>query len=206
MPLRLANLISIVFHPILMVLYATITLFYGSSYMMMVLPLKLQYILTGLIFITTVLMPLLSTILMMHKGQVGSIHMQTREERSRPLFTTLLYYVITLYFVHRIHLPLIFTKLLTGATLVMAAVWITNYFMKISLHTVAAGGYIAFVAVLPFYVTGNFANLFIISILVAGLVGSARAVAGNHTKSQLYWGYALGFAGMLLALVSDFYR
>lgn len=204
MPRRLAYFISVIFHPLLMPFYAVSSLFLFNSYMQMIIPEKLRWILLALLFVTTAFMPFLSTIIMKSKGEISTLEMDTREERQRPLFMVLMYYLITIYFVHRIHLPLVFTKVLAGAALIVAFVWIINYFTKISLHTSAAGGFLGFVFALPFVLNGYFFYPLIVSILLAGVIGAARMVAGNHTLSQIYSGYALGFVTMTVAMFFPF--
>ncbi len=205
MPRRLAYFISIIFHPLLMPFYAVSSLFFFNSYMQMIIPEKLRWILLALLFLTTAFMPFLSAIIMKRKGEISTLEMESREERQRPLFTVLMYYLITIYFVHRIHLPLVFTKVLAGAAIVVAFVWIINYFTKISLHTSAAGGFVGFVFTLPYLLNGYFFYPLVASLLLAGVIGSARLVAGNHTLSQIYSGYGLGFVVMTAVMLFPFY-
>jgi membrane-associated phospholipid phosphatase len=69
---------------------------------------------------------------------------------------------------------------------------------KISVHMTSWGGLTGFLLVSSFALRVDILMLILISILLAGALGSSRIILKAHTPAQVYAGYLLGVFGMLL--------
>ena len=58
------------------------------------------------------------------------------------------------------------------------------------------GGATAFLLILNLRLGADFPSFIIVTLLLSGLVGSARLSLDEHSPSQIYIGYLLGFVTM----------
>ena len=79
---KIARLISYILHPLLMPTYALLLLFNQNTYYVLVLPDKLKWALTGLIFGNTFILPTVIIWLMLQKGIISSLQIPERKERT----------------------------------------------------------------------------------------------------------------------------
>ncbi len=210
---RIAHIISWVFLPLFIPLYALlITLYTPSSEKILSnaslfeLPDELKTQLLFLFIIFGTVAPGLSFILMYRRGLITTIEMDNRSERSIPLFIVLSYCLILflLFFFKAPNLVLpryIYALPLTGGGISVLFI-VINFRTKISLHAAGTGiltGY--FCAFATQQLQFNYL-LILVALMVSGLVISARLVLNKHTPFQVYLGWVLGF---LVAFVCNMY-
>jgi hypothetical protein len=191
---RLAQIISVVFHPLLIPTYGILLLFSINTYFTFQLLFKARVILTLMIFSSTILIPLILFTIFLHKGMISDFYMKTKEERQYPyLSLTLIYFLLYILF-SKTELHPIFSFFLLSTTVVVFAVFFFNLRWKISVHSAGMGGLTAFMIGLSYRLQTDL-NLFIgIVILCSGLVGYARLNTNSHKPSEVYYGYLVGFA------------
>ena len=206
---KIATFFSIIFHPVLLILYIYLMLalinpyFFGKTNFQSVLADKHDlgvFILLGFLL---VLLPLFGLLIMRGLNMISSIKLEQRQERIAP------YIVIGLaYLVCYMHLnaytaaPLVVKLYVLGATIGIAMAFFVNLFAKISIHSVGMGGWVAF-TLLALLNTNNLGenDVFILPlvIFIAGLVGTARRLLAAHQPQELYLGYFIGFFAQFLA-------
>ena len=71
---------------------------------------------------------------------------------------------------------------------------------KISIHMVGAGGLVALIGFLAFYLKVDLQFYLVISLVLAGITGTARLILKAHTPDQVYTGFLTGFSVVLLTL------
>ncbi len=71
-------------------------------------------------------------------------------------------------------------------------IFMVNIFVKVSMHTTAAGGMLGLVIVLMIISPVNMAVPLFIALLIAGLVGTARLLLGAHKRGDVWLGYLIG--------------
>ncbi len=74
-----------------------------------------------------------------------------------------------------------------------------NIFTKISMHTAAAGGAVGILIVLAIVGKVNITIPILVTVAIAGIVGTARMLAYAHKPFQIWLGYFVGIASQLLA-------
>jgi len=190
--MKLSRIISIIFHPVLMPMYAFfLALNFVPEFNSFFSPLqKIKFF--KLIFGFTFLLPILGIIILRKLKFVSSYYMEHKEERRFPLLIAIGCYYFLLQIFERIYPDIILVKLLLGAMLILFVAAIISRFWKISLHMLGVGGIVgAF-----FAIQQNFSSniiLFNSLIFCAGLVGFARINENAHTLKQVYGGFLVGF-------------
>ncbi len=209
----LSKAISLLFHPLFVLIYLLLATLLINPYLFSVQDPKSRNILIFSVFMITVVLPLVSILMMRFLGLLTSLEMHDKMERVGPLIATGIFY-LWLYVNIRSnsYLPTLYQVFVLGSTISLFVSFFINSFTKISLHTVGAGGLImAFVFLhqygygyAQFNLGGSFFSISTIVILavvifIAGLIGACRMYLRAHNSDQLYMGYLVGFLGQLFA-------
>jgi hypothetical protein len=189
----LATIISWIFHPLFMPLYCLIILFHYDNYFEFSILEEVKAVVFKLVIATTIIFPILATTVFKLSGTIASYSMTTRQERRFPFLLTALFYMFGYYLLRRLSLPTIFYKIMFGATLSITIAVIINLFWKISIHLIGIGGIIGSLLAISQLLTVDIKIPMIISILIAGIIGSTRLSLDEHSPSQIYAGLILGF-------------
>lgn len=199
----LANIISYVFHPTFMPVVMTIVLFklapqsfagfnvidFGRQPLPLIAP----------IIISTIFFPIISVLLMKGLGFVESIKLENPKDRIIPLIATMTFYFWVYNVMSNTNAPFLLKVLLLGSFWAVIAIFMINIFFKISMHTTAAGGAIGMIVGLLLYSPVNMVLPLFITIIVAGIIGTARLLLAAHSQSQVWLGYIVGFIVQLAA-------
>jgi len=145
--------------------------------------------------ITAVFFPLFSIGLMKPLGFITSYQMPTAKERTIPLMSSMIFYFWISHVFNSMPgtpVPLIFKVLFLGNLWGIVVLFMINIFTKISMHTAAAGGMIGIIIVLMNISPVNMTVPLMVSIVIAGIIGTARMVLGVHQKGDIWLGYIVG--------------
>ena len=199
----LATLVSYVFHPIWLVPLMAAYLIYADPVLYLGFPPKLKLFRLITVLIDGVFFPLISVLLAKALGFISSIQMRESRDRIIPYIVTLTcYFWGWRVFQNLPDTPAAMTAMIFGVFLSASAALVLNSFLKISMHTIGVGGLVTFMALCCIRNPGGYAPLFLaLSILIAGMVWTARLIVSNHTTAELTLGFAVGVAGMLLGTV-----
>jgi hypothetical protein len=196
---RIARLLTILFHPLFIPFYTLLILFNVNTYFAILIPVKAKYLLTGLVFLTTILFPLFLVFLLYRLKLIKSFHMQSKEERIYPLLITAIFYYLTYYLLKSFTISFIFSYYMLGSTFLTICALIISFYMKISLHMIGIGGMIGLFMGLSINRNIDLTWFIIPAILLAGMLGFARAKSNSHRPSEIYSGFLVG-AGILFLL------
>lgn len=198
----LATIASYVFHPVFMPTVMAIVLYNlaptsfaginSADFGKMLLP----------IIINTLFFPLVATLLIKATGFIESIHMHTTKDRIIPLLASMIFYFWAYNVFKNIPAPAILKVLLLGSFWGVIVVFMINIFVKISMHTAAAGSMIGILLVLMFTSPINMVLPLFIALVIAGIIGTARMILGAHHKAEIWLGY---FMGILVQLAAYWY-
>jgi hypothetical protein len=194
------NAVSYVFHPLLIPFYGFILLFSYGSFIAHVLSLELKIALLVIIALLTIFIPAFFVRLLKRKGSVQDLQLSNAKERTIPYLFTILFYGVAYYNLRNDGLPAILAVFMLSAIITLVSVVCINLFYKISAHMVG----ISALSATAFFLQQKFqvdtAMLFLLIILIAGLIATARLHAHAHTPSQVYTGFLLGFSIQYLTL------
>ena len=191
---------TIIFHPLLMPLIGYFILFNSGTYLNLA-PAELQRFLYIFVFAGTFLLPVLTIPLFYFFGKISSLDLENRKERHLPILVTAIFYYFTFYLIKSLPLAhILITFLLSSFVSVMLTLIITLRW-KISAHMIGLGGISSLILIISLFFKTNLEFYFIISIIIAGIVGSARLFLNKHNLLQVSVGYLVGFISVLAILV-----
>lgn len=194
----LASFISYLFHPVFMPVLLTVVLWRLQNAAFAGLSNKTLIFRLISVTMITVFFPLLTVALLKALGFLQSIHMRVSKDRIIPLIASMTFYFwAQQVFSHLADTPRIINILLLGSFWGIVLLFITSIFFKVSMHTTAAGGAIGIMTVLLFISPINMLPALFATILIGGLVGTARLILREHTAFELWIGYAIGLAVQL---------
>ncbi len=149
-------------------------------------------------FSMTCLLPVLIIVMMKKWNVISSFEMEERDDRLAPLFIMILFLYGTIRFFNKIQLFSIFSFYLTTVIVVTILAFIITIFWKISLHALGWGCFTACLFIMTTASIRAYLPYFIASIVISGIVASARLKLKSHSNAQIYSGFAMGFATVLI--------
>ncbi|MFM7671847.1 MAG: hypothetical protein ACKO6Q_04565 [Bacteroidota bacterium] len=196
----IASLLSWVFHPVFQpVMLIGFLLFSNTSSLFLAFHRSQLWMILGQAFTLYTFFPLVTVGLLKAVGFLESVHLRTQKDRVIPLVAVGIWY-FWIWYVWK-NLPDYPIELVQFALAAWTTSWVSlliNARMKISLHTLSAGLILAFLflwAMKHQYGAGFYLP---IACLWAGVVGAARLHISDHTRSEVYLGYAVGVASMCI--------
>ncbi|ELR70307.1 hypothetical protein C900_03992 [Fulvivirga imtechensis AK7] len=192
---HLANIISIVFHPLLMatLLIATLYFFLPTA----IQPVNENAILPVLlmVFLLTYVLPLLSVGMLRLTNTISSLRLVDKRERLMPfLFITIYYAFATYIFAIRFELGQVFMVIFGSITLSVLLVTIITKFFKVSAHSVGTAGLIGFLLAFHIrYIDSRLILPLVAAFILHGIVSSARLYLHTHDPKEVHFGSLLGF-------------
>jgi hypothetical protein len=199
---RLANLTAYVLHPMLMPTYVLFFLLNSSLFFVIPIPANLTKYIYGLIICFTILLPLSFSLYLKRNGHISSLKMEKAEDRTLPFLFTITCYGGAYYVLSRTSITLLLTIILLGAMISLLLLLLTTRVTKASAHCVGIGGFLGSVICIQYFLHINLTSILVISILLCGIVGTARLIVNAHSRSQVYLGYAIGILGQLIVFTS----
>ena len=146
----------------------------------------------------TCIIPIIIIMMMKKWGIISSLEMEERNDRPGPLFIMVLFLYLTLRFFNKFELFSLFSFYLTSAIVVTILAFIITFFWKISLHALGWGNFVACLFILTTVSIRMYLLYFIASIVMAGIVATARLRLKSHSNAQIYSGFAMGFATVII--------
>jgi len=198
---RLAKVISVIFHPLLIPTYLIAVLINLNVFFALMIPDEAKWKIIILVLITSAIFPLIILYGMYRLKLVKSLLIDSREERLYPYIATSIFFFVSCYMIWQINISPVYYYCLLGASILAVLTLLINIFWKISAHTVSMGGVLGILIGLQTMLLIDIMWLLVITILISGVVGFARLRAGTHTQAQIYTGYILGFFGTFLLIL-----
>lgn len=190
---RFANILSWVFVPLLMPVYGIILIF--SLSFLAFAPMHTKVVFTLIVFGANFVVPMILVLLLKKMGMIQDVGLNGRKERLIPYVITIICLGGTGIFLYAKMAPLWVAMFYAGGALAALVNLIVNFRWKISAHAAGIAGLVAMLiqVMKEGAVSPNMTWWIVGSILVAGLLGSARIWLGRHTLMQVLAGTAVGF-------------
>ena len=195
---KLAQFISIIFHPILLPTWMFLIFIVSGICKVSFINIE---ICLAVIFGTTFILPISFLLVLKKIKVIESLTMEKREERFIPIFAVVIFLFATSRFFNGIPaLALYNFYLICNLILCVIVFWI-NFWWKISMHEIGWGAFTATLFILSTISAKIFLPYLIASFILSGIVGSARLYLKSHSNSQIYAGFAVGFIIPLLIYI-----
>ncbi|MBL7820469.1 MAG: hypothetical protein JNL65_07620 [Saprospiraceae bacterium] len=212
----LANFSSYIFHPLLVLFYSLFLLLCLNPHLFGSMHWSEQSLLLILLFIYTCLVPAIGFALLRFTGFIQSFEMRERTDRFGPLIICAVFYLwMYVNLKSQEQIPRLMICFILASIISIFLAFAINTKVKISLHSIAFGAFIAFWVLLRFnnlneavlnfrfIKTGlsafNVNHLIAISCVLGGWIGTCRLYLKAHTAEELYLGYLVGIISSILA-------
>lgn len=198
---RLSNLISYLFHPLLMVSYGAILLFWGNNNTIYSTFTQetIKVVITLVLFSFTCVLPIINLFIFYKLRYISSLQLENRQERSFPYIATSLFYFGLFYMLFDFNIWPTIKLLVLSAGISILMVAIINYKWKISAHMTGIGGLLGAMIAISIFIHTSLLPIICLILVVSGLIGMARLHLKAHTPAQIYVGFILG-CGLQLSL------
>lgn len=198
----IARIFSILFHPFSMTSLGMLLLFNsGTSLAVIQTEVKNLSLIVTVLF--TIVFPALMILLLYATRVIDNIELNKRRDRVLPMSLVIIMYMFTFFVMRGIpqltkgHIVFL---LCPPAALFIAL--ILNNFMKPSIHMLGIGMLLGIMLVLILFYGAQIQFIFMTTILVSGVLGTARLSLGLHTPLEIFAGFITGFlvSGMLMTI------
>lgn len=188
----IAQLLSRLFHPILLPFYGYQLLFHSGCFFTLISPSMIYFILITVV-ISTILLPLLAIVVWQFFNK-KRLNLDEQHDRVVPYFVTIVGYLLGAFVLKFVSIYEIYSQILVVCSFVIVVIQLINIHWKISAHMAAIGGILGVFFGLSRWAMWNQFPISIALILLSGLLGSSRLLLDKHTPAQVYAGFALGFS------------
>jgi hypothetical protein len=198
---RIVKILSVIFHPLFVPFYMLMILLNVNTFFAMMIPVKIKLLFAGLVFLTTILLPLLIVLLFYRMKVVKSFYLESREERIYPLLAVAVLYYLTYYMLKSFPVSFIFSYYMLGSAFLTILAMIISFYRKISLHMIGIGGMVGLLMGLSLSLGLDLTWFVISAIILGGFLGFARIQSNSHKPSEIYSGFLVGAGVMFLLFI-----
>jgi hypothetical protein len=194
-----ARTLTMVFNPFLMPIFGLLIII-NSPTIFNYLSKDIKRLLLLIVLINNGVLPFMFLSYMKVRNFISDWLIFNRAERMVPMFTSAIFYGLTVYITYKFNIPT-FIKTYFVAALVMALLLgAVSFWMKASVHAAGMGSIVALIIVMIIKTQVPLIGYLISSIVLTGLVMSARLWLNAHTVKEIWVGLLLGFLGTGLVL------
>ena len=165
-------------------------------------PTEYKLVLVTVVYLTTVFIPTL--LIFLYRRLRGWTLQELGQKRHRlvPYAISFLCYLGCIWLMNITHVNHIIISVIVAALLIQAVNILVTIWWKISTHTAAIGGVSGALIAFGFVFGFNPVWWLCLSILMSGIIGTARIILRQHTTAQVVAGY---FIGVVSAFVAIYY-
>jgi nitrate reductase NapE component len=195
-----ATVISYLFHPVFIPLFATAFLVFIHPGYFAGFSLQHKNQVMLIVLLNTVLFPLLSIGLLKALGFIQSIFLRTQRDRIIPYIACGIFYFWT-YIVFRKQEAFdpIVASFMLGVFLASSAGLLANIYFKVSLHAIGMGGWLGLFIIISRTNTMLMTWPLAVIIFITGLVCTSRLILTDHSQKEIYSGLAIGLVTQWIA-------
>lgn len=191
-----SHLLSWILVPLLMPVYGLILAF-GLS-ILDVAPMGMRVVFTLIVAGINVVIPMILIGLLKKMGVVDDLGLNGQKERLIPYVISIVCFGVTAWFMYAKGAPQWLSLFFAGGGIAALVNLVINFKWKISAHAAGIAGVVALLIRIAKDGSAE-PNIFfwlLLTIALAGLLGSARVWLGRHTVWQILAGYAVGFCSV----------
>lgn len=192
----MARIVSAVFTPFMVPLVAFLLLFFCTY--LRIMPLEYKLIVLSMVYCFTVFLPMLAIYLYQKINGLGIRGLSNRKNRFIPYGLTIISYVGCLATMYKLHMPRYMSGIVIATLICMIICALVNLKIKVSTHVTSSGLLVGGLLSYSFLFHFNPVVWLSISIMLAGMLGSARIILRQHTLTEVTGGFLIGlFCGII---------
>ncbi len=194
-----AHVVSSIYSPFYLPVVAFVVLFVFSY--LNLLPIHTKVVLTLMVYFFTILLPHLAIYVYRKINGWTRHQMSKRERRFVPYVLSIISYSALLYLFFRVHMPRFAMGVIVGALAIQIVCAIVNSRIKISMHAAASGGVVGALMAYSFIFAFDPTWWLCLTVLLCGMVCSARLILRQHTYAEIGWGVCVGVLSGLVSVL-----
>ncbi len=196
----LAQLVSIVFHPLFINGYVAYYLVFMQAGFFDGMNERAKAFVVIQVIINMIFFPAVAVLLLKATGFINSIFLKTQKERIIPYITSSIFFFwMYLVFRNQSYIPIRLTAFVFSVFISASAALIANIYFKISMHAIGVGGLLGFFLLIIFKDSSFGITLpFMMVIFICGSVLTSRLLVSDHSVKDVYYGFFLGLIVQLL--------
>lgn len=190
------SILSVLFHPLLVPLYAYVLLF--SFTYLNIMPFQYVAFVLSIVTTFTLVSPLLFIGFYKWLNKCSLKELSTRSRRFIPYLLTLMSYITCLITMYRMHFPHYFSGIIMGISICIVVCMLLNIRWRVSIHLAGCGMFIG--GLLSYSLLFYFNPVWWLCgfILLSGIQGTARISFHQHTLLEVILGFIAGmFCGII---------
>ena len=193
---KLSDILSAIFHPLLIPLFAFGLLFVFTY--LNIMPIQYIAFVLSIVATFTLLAPLLFISLYKRMNHLSMEDLSERKKRFIPYILTMMSYATCLLTMYKMHFPYYFSSIIVAALMSLIICTLLNFRWRISIHLAGCGllisGLIAYSFLFYFNPVWWLCGL----ILLSGFQGTAHISYHQHTLFEIFAGFIVGmFCGII---------
>ena len=196
---KLAPIVSYFFHPLIMPSLGLLIILNSGSYLALLDP-AAKRALVFVMALGTLVFPLMMLPIIQYRSLLRSELSDSQGERLVPQAIILVLYIITYVYFKRLPVSKVIHAYALSVTIGMLLLVIINLKVKVSMHLAGLGGISGLIIALIYLYQTPLQGFLLLSLLAAGLLGTARLAMGDQWR-ELLSGFLLGFMVILLTLL-----
>ena len=195
---KIAKIISIVFHPVLVPTLGMLVLLNSGFYFTILSWEAKRFILLVFLF-STGIMPML-TVAVLALNPKFNVNMPNSRDRIIPLLFSSAFYYLGFMLLNKMRAFPVFKVFMIASALVIVVLLVVSFSWKISSHMAALGALAGTFFALSFRSGVNPVWSIVGIVVVSGIVGTARLILKRHNIWQIAAGYFSGFLILYLVI------
>jgi len=198
---QLASLISSIINPLVIPTLGILVIFNIDTHLAFSISPTAKRLILAIIFFNTCIAPVFTIFLLKRAGVINDILLNDRRDRLIPLLFSALFYFAAYFLMRQVRIPDILSVYILGATLLILITLLISYRWKISIHMTSMGGLTGYIISLGYLYHVDITSLLTVTILISGLLGTARLKVNAHNLPQVFAGYLVGVVVIILVLL-----
>lgn len=198
--MKFHKLISVILHPIVIPTIGVILFFLLSSEY---ISKERQYLLIGIVFFSTYIIPLILLIILKAIGLINSFQVESIKERKIPIFLMLIIFYVLAKFLYEIPSFKGLGIMFYGTNFSLIIIYLLSFFkIKTSLHIVSMSNALGFILVFSQINNVPALTLIIPTIILTGILGVSRLSLKAHKPNEIYIAFFLGIITQYLSFLT----
>ncbi len=196
---RVAELLSVAFHPIFMPLYGLLII-YSSHTLHSFMPAEIKRMIFILVTANNVMIPLALATVLYARGAISTFNARDRNERMILLTFSVVMYSITAFLLLRMQIPSLFRAYFISIAIVTLITLVITVFYRISLHASGIGGLLVLIVFMILLYNNSMVWQMVAVLVTGGAVMASRIHLQDHSPSEVWTGLLAGVATMSISL------
>lgn len=190
---KLAKIFSFLFHPLIMTTLGMLILFNSGTSLAVVQP-EVKRVSLIVVFLFTCIFPIGMMLMLYLSRMIKDFELSDKRERALPITLTVILFLFTFFIIRSIpQLGRGHVSYILSASLGLLMILGINNYMKPSVHMLGLGGLLGMLIVIIVLYRAPLQILFMITVVAAGITGTARLILKLHTPRELLVGLLSGF-------------